>query len=870
MKLSHFALAAALVLALGANTVRSTDLNWTPHQVPTAADHVIINSGSVTIPVGGTFAIMDWMGGSISGSLTVTTNGVLHISGSAEKDLYCPLTNSSTVVWTGAGELRVLNYPGGNYFGAIYNLTGGVFDIQSDELLGNYTGTEGFSNAGTVRKSAGSGTTSFYPRIINTGSVDVERGTLAFVSSGTIDGQFYAAVGTTIVFNGSFTTGNALLLNGPGAFQFNGGTLTLMKDVIPNLQMLGGTLLLGPAFQGGSITNLTLTGIILAGSNVVTGTLNWTTGPMQGSLTVASNGVLNISGSAEKDLEGPMTNSGTVAWTGTGVMRVFYYPGGNLYGAIYNLAGGLFDIQNDQSLENYTSTEVFSNAGTVRKSAGSGTTTISPQFNNTGTVAVLSGTLAFNGGGNLGGQYTTTSGTVIKLGGGSFLPAGALVFSGGGQSQMTAGTLTLTSDVIPGLALNGGTLYVSPTFQGGGITNLTLTGIILAGTNVVTGTLNWTTGPMQGSLTVMSNGVLNISGSAEKDLYCPLTNAGTVVWTGTGMLRVFYYPGGNLYGAIYNLAGAVFDIQNDQLMDYYEHTEVFSNAGTVRKSAGSGATTINPQFNNTGTVAALSGTLSFNGGFSITGGEVLFGMSAPGSYGKISIAGNVLLGGTVGVAWLGEFVPAIGNSFAVLSYGSFSGIFNNTDFPTAAIWQTNYTSTSFSLTVGGLNKLSFTTGPVGGKLAGAVLAPVVVQVESSAGNPLANSGVPITLSLNNGSGVLSGTLTQLTDPSEKATFSDLSIDQIGPKTLLASAPALTAATSAPFRIVALIEGQRTSGGFLLQLNGNNSLGATIISASTNLMAWTPIYTNPPTTNIIQYLDTSSTNFPTRFYRAIKQ
>jgi hypothetical protein len=133
------------------------------------------------------------------------------------------------------------------------------------------------------------------------------------VSSGTIDGQFYAAVGTTIVFNGSFTTGNALLLNGPGAFQFNGGTLTLMKDVIPNLQMLGGTLLLGPAFQGGSITNLTLTGIILAGTNVVTGTLNWTAGPMQGSLTVASNGVLNMSGSAEKDLEGPMTNSGTVA-----------------------------------------------------------------------------------------------------------------------------------------------------------------------------------------------------------------------------------------------------------------------------------------------------------------------------------------------------------------------------------------------------------------------------------------------------------------------------------------------------------------------------------------------------------------------------
>src|ERR1035437_6192913 len=124
MKLPVFALVAALVLvlALAANTVRSTDLtwtnavssdwnnatNWTPHQVPTAGDHVIFNSGSVTIPVGGTFAMMDWMGGSISGSLTVTTNGVLNISGSAEKDLYCPLTNSSTVTLRGTRPLRGL------------------------------------------------------------------------------------------------------------------------------------------------------------------------------------------------------------------------------------------------------------------------------------------------------------------------------------------------------------------------------------------------------------------------------------------------------------------------------------------------------------------------------------------------------------------------------------------------------------------------------------------------------------------------------------------------------------------------------------------------------------------------------------------
>ena len=54
-------------------------------------------------------------------------------------------------------------------------------------------------------------------------------------------------------------------------FQFTGGTLTLLNDAIPNLQMLGGTLVLGPAIQGGNITNLTLTGITLTGTNTVAG-----------------------------------------------------------------------------------------------------------------------------------------------------------------------------------------------------------------------------------------------------------------------------------------------------------------------------------------------------------------------------------------------------------------------------------------------------------------------------------------------------------------------------------------------------------------------------------------------------------------------
>src|ERR1019366_623994 len=145
------------------------------------------------------------------------------------------------------------------------------------------------------------------------------------------------------------------------------------------LQILGGTLVVGPAFQGGSITNLTVAGINLVSTNTVSGTMNWNGGNISGALTVAGGAVLTI--------------AGTVVVTNTDHVRLWYSPP-TYYGAIYNLAGGLFDIQNDQFyLYNAYGTEFFNNAGTLRKSAGSGTTVIYPIINNTGTVDAETGTL---------------------------------------------------------------------------------------------------------------------------------------------------------------------------------------------------------------------------------------------------------------------------------------------------------------------------------------------------------------------------------------------------------------------------------------------------------------------------------------------
>jgi len=62
----------------------------------------------------------------------------------------------------------------------------------------------------------------------------------------------------------------------------------------------------------------------------------------------------------------------------------------------------------------------------------------------------------------------------------------------------------------------------------------------------------------------------------------------------------------------------------------------------------------------------------------------------------------------------------------------------------------------------------------------------------------------------------------------------------------------------------------SSNGLQLTLNGLDGQGAVIIYASTNLLTWTPIYTNPPATGTIQFLDTTATNHAMRFYRAVEQ
>ena len=239
-------------------------------------------------------------------------------------------------------------------------------------------------------------------------------------------------------------------------------------------------------------------------------------------------------------------------------------------------------------------------------------------------------------------------------------------------------------------------------FANGTIINLT-------SSVTINGAFNWSGGSLSGNpLTIANGGVMNIAGNVS--LQNVVTNAGTVTMTGTASLNILNNHG--VYqGGVYNLAGALWDIQTNANINCGCYGfEFFNNAGVFQKSQGSGTTTVGVSFANTGMVNALVGILSFNASFTTIGGTLAFGVGGLSSFGKINVSGNVALNGIASVTWLGGFTPAIGNSFALLDYGSHSGTFANITLPPGTTGQGNYGTTVFSLLI--TNVTTLTNPPV--------------------------------------------------------------------------------------------------------------------------------------------------------------
>jgi hypothetical protein len=284
-----------------------------------------------------------------------------------------------------------------------------------------------------------------------------------------------------------------------------------------------------------------------------------------------------------------------ITWSGGGIF--------GLVGSLHNLSTGVIDAQSDALLDYTGGSPIFINDGTFRKSGGTGVTMIQPSVINNGTFDAQTGVIRFV-------QQNVA------------FSAGAR-FTGDGTNQIGPGvTATLSGEIISeNLILDGGTL---------------------AGAGSINGSFTWNTGTMTPdvSFNVPTNGHLIFASAGNKNLNGTITNAGVVTWIGTGNLTS--------RGIIHNLPTGLFDIRNDELLDFVGGSPRIINEGTFQKSAGTNVTSSQIPFTNIGTVRVNTGTLRFLASYANPGGTIALGGGTLQTVQPIQLFGGRLMGaGTV-------------------------------------------------------------------------------------------------------------------------------------------------------------------------------------------------------------------------------
>lgn len=553
----------------GSNTNWDTAANWSPPNVPTAANDVIIPTGktvvinivgttksivvqgnaAVTIVGGLSFlnassfaanAITNWTSGTIGGGGTLTNAGTLNLTSGSSKVMAqaTAISNTGTINIKDGGALYLNN-------GTINNQAAGIVDLMSDN--GNITWSGGGShllnNQGTIKRSTTSGTVVIEAELHNSGTIDVTSGILYFNNS--------AIVMTGGIYNVS-----------------TGATLNLALTVTCSGTLAG--VANGSLNWLGNITVPTTATFNFTGS---TG-LIWGSGVLNGGGTVTNNSPISLNFSSSKSITGATTLNNT--------STISLNDGGNLYisnGTVNNQASGIIDIKSDNANITWSGSvlHTLNNSGTIRKTTTAGSAMIEATLKNTGTISVTNGTLIFNDP-NItltGGTYNVAAGTTLQW-----------------QNVITcAGTLTG--------AVNG---------------NLNLTGTVVFPAAVVfnfTGTpgINWSNGIFSGPGSLGISSKLNLASGASK-----VMNSGLTLNNSSSMNIL---DGGSFYindGVVNNLASGTIDMKSDGGGMTWSGggNHLLNNAGTIIKTTTAGATQIEASLKNTGTVSANTGTLIFN------------------------------------------------------------------------------------------------------------------------------------------------------------------------------------------------------------------------------------------------------------------
>jgi hypothetical protein len=376
------------------------------------------------------------------------------------------------------------------------------------------------------------------------------------IPSGSDTATIGISTSSSVTMTGATAIGT-LTINNAGATL---DTSTQSFTVNTSLSLQAGTLITSGAT---SLVSAATTWTTSAGNN-----WNWTAGTLAGAGTYTNGGTLTMSvTSSAPNFSSALVNNGTFVWNGSAA--IFTQTGASISNS------GLFNIRADGTVvQNNMFNAPFTNTGTIRKSLGSGISTIQASLTSTsGVIDVQVGTLTFAGGGTVSGSISVAAGASAFLGG---LTLGNTL-TGSGTGAVNVNTTTIAA---------GGATLNFPGSQ-----------------------LQWTNDSINGGVATISAGTtLTVSTSNGHRLNTIITNNGTITDTGTGPIQL------NTSSGITN--NGLFDVQLDSagvfLRGDVSSSIAITNTGTFRKSVTTGTSSLAANFVNNagGTVAVKTGILT--------------------------------------------------------------------------------------------------------------------------------------------------------------------------------------------------------------------------------------------------------------------
>ncbi|MDA0161257.1 hypothetical protein OM076_13350 [Solirubrobacter ginsenosidimutans] len=462
-------------------------------------------------------------------------------------------------------------------------------------------------NAGTVTRVAGTSGAGLDVPLDNDGVVTSGGGRVTMTGGGgTSTGTFTAPDDAEVAFSaGLFKLQDASLARN---VTIDGGDVDVSGKPIATT----GTLRLSSGWLSLLDANVT-----------VAGALAWSGGRVDGNgtLAVAATATVNVATSSVGYLDTTLENAGTLTL-------------GN--GADIRRAVG-------------SSSALVHNTGTITRTAGTSTASISVALDNDGTIIGRDGRISFTGG---GGVSTGTFSAPI-----------------GSELAFSAGAFALQNSTFEGaITIDGGTVDVS--------------GAIPAGT------LRMSAGRITGAGRLDIRDRFDVSGG-QIELRGVLRIAETAVTEFNGTLRVIDATVDNR-GMLRNAAGRTYLVDlsgrarlrnsgtvivNDSSTIAGTADTLLLNLGTIRRPATGGRATISAPLENNGVLDIDRGELQATAFRQTTDGSALFHVAGADAFGRLTLAGTARVAGSLKATSDGGSTVAPGTRLRVVSGGIRDGEF---------------------------------------------------------------------------------------------------------------------------------------------------------------------------------------------------